>query len=160
MWAASYYGAPIRLLPLGLAAAAVFLIRGWRRGAVLVLVTVGGAGALNLGLKTLFGRARPEAFFDQYPVPESFSFPSGHALFAACFFGGLAVLASHRLNSRVAEIVVWLICLSLILLIGVSRIYLGVHYPTDVLGGFAVGVVWVMSVALGDRLAERRRLRV
>jgi membrane-associated phospholipid phosphatase len=161
MWAASYYGAPVRLLPLGLAAAAVFQIRRWRRGAVLVLVAIAGAGVLNLGLKTLFGRARPEAFFDQYPVPESFSFPSGHALFAACFFGGIAVLASHRLNSWVAEIVVWLACVFLILLIGVSRIYLGVHYPTDVIGGFAVGIVWVMSVALGDRLAERRRrLRV
>jgi undecaprenyl-diphosphatase len=48
----------------------------------------------------------------------------------------------------------------LIFLIGVSRVYLGVHYPTDVIGGFAVGTVWVASVALGDRLAERWRLRV
>ncbi len=58
------------------------------------------------------------------------------------------------------EILVWVAAIVLILLIGVSRIYLGVHYPTDVIGGFAVGTVWVASVALGDRLAERRRLRV
>jgi undecaprenyl-diphosphatase len=160
MWGASVYGAPRRLLPLGLVAAAVFLVRGWRRGAVLVLVTLAGAGVLDLGLKELFARARPQAFFDYYPTPQSFSFPSGHALFAVCFLGGIAVLLSHRLRGRLAQILVWVIALVLIFLIGVSRVYLGVHYPTDVIGGFAVGIVWVASVALGDRLAERRRLRV
>jgi undecaprenyl-diphosphatase len=160
MWGASVYGAPIRLLPLSLVAAAVFLLRGWRRGAVLVLVTLAGAAVLDLGLKQLFARARPQAFFDYYLVPKSFSFPSGHALFAVCFFGGLAVLLSHRVRGRLARILLWAVALVLILLIGVSRVYLGVHYPTDVIGGFAVGIIWVASVALGDRLAERWRLRV
>jgi undecaprenyl-diphosphatase len=160
MWGASVYGAPLRLLPLGLAAGVVFLLRGWRRGAVLVLVTLAGAGVLDLGLKELFARTRPQAFFDYYLAPKSFSFPSGHALFAVCFFGGLAALLSHRLRGRPAQILVWAMALVLIFLIGVSRIYLGVHYPTDVIGGFAVGTVWVASVALGDRLAERWRLRV
>jgi undecaprenyl-diphosphatase len=160
MWGASFYGAPRRLLPLGLAAATVFLLRGWRRGAVLVLVTLAGAGVLDAGLKELFARARPQAFFDYYPTPRSFSFPSGHALFAVCFFGGIAVLLSHRLRGRPAQVLVWAIALVPIILIGASRVYLGVHYPTDVIGGFAVGIVWVASVALGDRLAERRRLRV
>jgi undecaprenyl-diphosphatase len=160
MWGASFYGAPRRLLPLGLAAAAVFLVRGWRRGAALVLVTLAGAAVLDVGLKELFARARPQGFFDYYRAPSSFSFPSGHALFAVCFFGGIAVLLSHRLRGRLARILVWTVTLVLILLIGVSRVYLGVHYPTDVGGGFAVGIVWVASVALGDRLAQRRRLRV
>lgn len=160
MWGASVYGDPVRLLPLSLAASAAFLLRGWRRGAWLVVVTLAGAALLDIGLKMLFARARPEAFFDYYPAPRSFSFPSGHALFATCFFGGIAALLSHRLQGRLARILVWAIALALIFLIGVSRVYLGVHYPTDVIGGFAVGIVWVASVALGDRLAERRRLRV
>jgi len=160
MWGASFYGAPRRLFPLGLAAAAVFLVRGWRRGAVLVLVTLAGAAVLDAGLKELFTRARPQAFFDYYRTPRSFSFPSGHALFAVCFFGGLAVLLSHRLRGLLERILVWAVALVLISLIGVSRVYLGVHYPTDVIGGLAVGTVWVASVALGDRLAERWRLRV
>ncbi len=160
MWGASFYGAPRRLFPLGLAAATLFLLRGWRRGAGLVLVTLAGAAVLDVGLKELFARARPQAFFDYYPAPRSFSFPSGHALFAVCFFGGIAVLLSHRLRGPLARILVWAIALVLIILIGVSRVYLGVHYPTDVIGGFAVGIVWVASVALGDRLAEWRRLRV
>lgn len=160
MWGASYYGAPRLLLPLSLAAAALFLLRGWRRGAGLVLVTLAGAALLDVGLKELFARTRPQAFFDFYPTPESFSFPSGHSLFAVCFFGGIAVLLSHRLQGRFAQALVWAVAVVAILLIGVSRVYLGVHYPTDVIGGFAVGIVWVASVALGDRLAERRRLRV
>jgi membrane-associated phospholipid phosphatase len=123
-------------------------------------VTLAGAGVLDLGLKEIFARARPQAFFDYYLVPASFSFPSGHALFAVCFFGGIAVLLSHRLRGRLARILLWAVALFLIFLIGASRVYLGVHYPTDVIGGFAVGTVWVASVALGDRLAERWRLRV
>jgi undecaprenyl-diphosphatase len=159
MWGASTFGAPLGLLPLGLAAGGAFLYRGWRRGAWLVVITLVGAAVLDVGLKALFARVRPEAFFG-YPAPSSYSFPSGHALVATCFFGGVAVLLSHRLRWTLAQILVWAAAVALILLIGVSRIYLGVHYPTDVMGGFAVGTVWVASVALGDRLAERRRLRV
>ena len=156
---ASVWGAPLRLSVLAAAAVATFLIRGWPRGAVLVVVTLLGAGALDGGLKLLFGRARPMAFFDHYPSPESFSFPSGHALFATAFFGGLAVLLWGRLAHPALRVGVALAAGSLILLIGFSRIYLGVHYPTDVLGGFAAGTVWVAAVALGDRIAAHRRRR-
>jgi undecaprenyl-diphosphatase len=160
MWGASVYGAPGRLSPLVLIAAAVFLVRGWRRGALLVVVTIAGAWLLDIGLKLLFARARPEPFYDYYPAPSSYSFPSGHALFSVCFFGGLAVLLTHRLNNRVAQVTVWLLASVIILLIGSSRVYLGVHYPTDVVGGYAVGLAWVTAVAFGDRLAEHRRRRV
>lgn len=160
MWGASVYGAPRLLGPLGIAAAAAFLLRGWRRGAALVAATLGGAILLNGGLKTLFARIRPQPFYDYYPAPDSYSFPSGHALFATCFFGGIAVLMAHRLESRTGQVLIWLVALVLIFLISVSRIYLGVHYPTDVIGGFAVGVIWVIAVALGDRAAEHGHLRV
>ena len=139
--------------------AVVFLMEGWRRAAVLVLVTMAGAGVLDVLLKQLYGRARPSPLFDFYPLPHSYSFPSGHALFATCFFGGVAVLASHRLRHRGSEVAVWVAAVLAIALIGISRIYLGVHYPTDVLGGLAAGAVWVGTVALGDRLAEHRRRR-
>jgi undecaprenyl-diphosphatase len=159
MWGASVYGAPVRLSPLGLLAAAVFLYRGWRRGALLVIATLVGAWVLDTALKLLFARDRPQAFFDYYPAPASYSFPSGHALFAVCFFGGLAVLLTHRLNGRAIQAAVWVVAVALILLIGASRVYLGVHYPTDVVGGYAMGVTWVTAVAFGDRLAEHRRRR-
>nr|MBA3659285.1 phosphatase PAP2 family protein [Gemmatimonadales bacterium] len=109
-------------------------------------------------LKLLYARARPAPWFD-YPLPASYSFPSGHALFAACFFGGLAVLLSHRLVHRWARIVTWLAALFFIGIIGVSRVYLGVHYPSDIVGGWTIGLLWVAAVRFGDRLSERRRER-
>jgi undecaprenyl-diphosphatase len=156
---ASVWGAPRRLAVLAVVAVVIFLTRRWHRGAVLVAVTLLGAGALDGGLKLLFGRHRPTAFFEHYPAPDSFSFPSGHALFATAFFGGLAALLWKRLRHPGLRVAVAVGAVLLILLIGVSRIYLGVHYPSDVLGGFAAGTVWVGAVALGDRLAVRRRGR-
>jgi undecaprenyl-diphosphatase len=156
---ASVWGAPRRLAVLAAVAIVVFLVRQWRRGAVLVGITLIGAGLLDGGLKLLFGRTRPVAFFDIYPSPESYSFPSGHALFATAFFGGLAALLWGRLAHPALRVGAAVLALALIVLIGFSRIYLGVHYPTDVVGGFAAGTVWVAAVALGDRIASHRRRR-
>jgi len=156
---ASVWGAPRRLAILAIVAVAVFLARRWRRGALLVVITLLGAGVLDGGLKLLFGRTRPVAFYDIYPSPESYSFPSGHALFATAFFGGLAVLLWGRLAHPSLRVTTGIVALALILLIGLSRVYLGVHYPTDVVGGFAAGTVWVAAVALGDRIASHRRRR-
>jgi undecaprenyl-diphosphatase len=156
MIAASRYGGPAWLAPLGGVLAIAFLIRGWRRGALLMVVTMAGAGLLDTLLKLSFARARPAAFFD-YPLPRSQSFPSGHAFFAASFFGGLAILASGRLRNPVLRAIVWAAAISLILLIGFSRVYLGVHYPSDVLAGYAAATIWVAGVAFGDRLVRYRR---
>ncbi len=159
MIAASRYGGPAWLAPLGAVLAVAFLIRGWRRGAALVVVTMAGAGLLDTLLKQAFARVRPAAFFD-YPLPVSHSFPSGHAFFAASFFGGLAVLVSGRVRSKLLRGLIWLVAIGLILLIGLSRIYLGVHYPSDVLAGYAAATIWVAAVAFGDRVASHRRRRL
>jgi undecaprenyl-diphosphatase len=156
MRAASLYGGPAVLIPAGLVAAGAFLVNGWRRGALLTVVTLAGAGLLNLLLKFSFARVRPASFFD-YPLPGSPSFPSGHALYAASVFGGLAVLLTARIRNLLLQLAIWLVAISLILLVGLSRVYLGVHYPSDVLAGYAIGVVWVTAVAFGDRLARGRR---
>jgi len=156
MIAASLYGGPSGLVPLGIILALVFLFRRWHRGALLIGVTMAGAGLLDSILKQIFGRARPSAFFD-YPLPASLSFPSGHAFFSASFLGGFAVLISGRVKSRMLRVLLWVFTIALILLIGFSRVYLGVHYPSDVLAGYAAAVVWVTAVALGDRLASHRR---
>jgi undecaprenyl-diphosphatase len=159
MHRASTWGAPRNLGIIGAAAAVLFLVRGWPRGALLVSLTLIGAGLLDGALKLAFGRERPESFFETYPSPTSFSFPSGHSLFATAFFGGLAVLLWGRVRGPALRAAIWLVAVALILLIGASRVYLGVHYPSDVLGGFAAGTVWVGAVALGDRLAAHRRRR-
>ncbi|HYF39382.1 MAG TPA: phosphatase PAP2 family protein, partial [Gemmatimonadales bacterium] len=106
MIAVSRFGGPSWLVPIALAIALGFLIHGWRRGALLIIVTLSGAGLLNTLLKQTFARSRPEAFFD-YPLPVSQSFPSGHAIFAASVFGGLAVLVTDRLGSTTLRALVW-----------------------------------------------------
>jgi undecaprenyl-diphosphatase len=158
MEALSLYGGPVGLVPLGIVLAAVFLLKRWHRGALLVVVTMAGAGLLDGLLKQSFRRVRPAAFFD-YPLPSSASFPSGHAFFAASFFGGLAVLASARVRNPLLQASIWTGAAVLILLVGLSRVYLGVHYPSDVLAGYAAATVWVAAVAFGDRILRYRRLR-
>jgi undecaprenyl-diphosphatase len=158
MRAASLYGGPAVLIPAGLLAAAGFLVKRWRRGALLAVVTLAGAGLLSSLLKFSFARVRPASFFD-YPLPGSPSFPSGHALYAASVFGGLAVLLTARMRNPLLQLAIWLVAISLILLVGLSRVYLGVHYPSDVLAGYAIGIIWVTTVAFGDRLMSHRRRR-
>lgn len=158
MWGASLYGGPPVLALIGVVLALAFLLREWQRGALLVAVTIGGASLLDGLLKLSVARARPAAFFD-YPLPASPSFPSGHALFAASFFGGSAALLSARLRSHPLRVVVWVVAIFLAALVGLSRVYLGVHYPSDVLAGYAIGVIWVTAVVFGDRLARHRRRR-
>ena len=109
-----------------------------RRDAVVFVVTVLAAEALMVILKLAFHRARPVPFFAERP--DSFSFPSGHALKSAVFYILLASLASRHWAVRAAAVL-------LALLVGISRIYLGVHYPTDVLCGYAVAVVCLAAAA-------------
>jgi undecaprenyl-diphosphatase len=158
MVAASFYGGPVVLIPTALVTAFSFLVHGWHRGALLVVLTMAGAALLNWLLKVTFARVRPEAFFE-YPLPASASFPSGHALYAASIFGGLAALLTARLKHGPLRVAVWSAAVFLILMVGFSRVYLGVHYPSDVLAGYSIAVIWVTFVALGDRLARHRRRR-
>ena len=80
-------------------------------------------------------------------------------MFAFCFFGTLASLVTARLESRTVKVFVWAAAAVLIALIGFSRIYLGVHYPTDVIGGYIAAFMWVAAVTIGDRWHRRRTER-
>ena len=100
---------------------------------------------LNKGLKMLFERARPD---DILPLIEQggYSFPSGHAVTSMAFYGILLFLVQTRMEDRKKANALSLVLLLLIVLIGPSRIYLGVHYPTDVLAGWAEGVFVATAV--------------
>ena len=154
MGAVTMLGAPWVLLALCCCAVLGFLRAGWRRGAALLLVTMAGAALLNIVLKMSFHRTRPTSFFDT-PLPTSYSFPSGHAMLAFCFYGVLAALLTARLSARPARMMIWIGATILIVLVGISRVYLGVHYPSDVLAGYAGALVWVLTVVLGDRILQR-----
>jgi undecaprenyl-diphosphatase len=116
--------------------------------------TFGGALILEFLLKQIFHRPRPVPFFD-LPAPASFSFPSGHALFSFCFFAGIAALVSPGLARLEAKLALWAVAVALILGIGMSRIYLGVHYPSDVLAGYAAGIVWVGTMKFVNALHHK-----
>jgi undecaprenyl-diphosphatase len=131
-----------------------FLLLRWRRAALWLAFSVGGALVLDLALKNAFHRPRPEPFFgDSF---RDWSFPSGHALFSFCFYGVLAGLLSARLRSPGLKVLVWALAAALIAAIGLSRIYLGVHYPSDVLAGYLAAAVWVSSLVAADRWRRGR----
>jgi undecaprenyl-diphosphatase len=113
--------------------------------ALLVVVTMSGAEVLLSILKNHFHRQRPEPFFDT-SLPPSYSFPSGHALLSFCCYGLLAAFGSVYWRRRIRW-VIGICAAALILAIGVSRIYLGVHYPTDVIAGYLTAIAWMAAVA-------------
>ncbi len=151
------FGSPVVMVALSAALVVIFYYLHWRRATWLLLITLAGALVLNLALKLTFQRPRPPVTFFGTPAPASYSFPSGHAMFSACLFGIVAALVSPRLRSRASRVAIWMAAIVLALMIGVSRIYLGVHYPSDVIAGYAAAVVWIVTVASADRLLRRRR---
>jgi undecaprenyl-diphosphatase len=155
----SFVGSTLFLTAATILVVAWFALRKWGREAKLFTITMIGASALNTTLKLAFARPRPMPFFDLTP-PETFSFPSGHALASCCFFAGLAALLSGRVKPGRARIIIWIVASIMFLLIGLSRIYLGVHYTTDVIAGFMAALIWILVVRFVElQLARRRRRR-
>ncbi len=151
----TYLGSVAFLTGAGACAVLVFVLARRGRAAVTLLVTMAGAALLNFTLKLVFGRERPEPFFDT-PLPESYSFPSGHALLSFCFYGVIAAMIIARIEGTWGRAAVWAGAALLVTLIGLSRVYLGVHYPSDVAAGYAAAFVWVVIVASADRVMEAR----
>ena len=155
----SFLGSALFLTAVTIFVIAWFALRKWGREAKLFALTMIGASALNTTLKLAFARPRPAPFFDLTP-PETFSFPSGHALASCCFFAGLAAILSGRIKARRTRTLIWFAASFMFLLIGLSRIYLGVHYTTDVVAGFAAALIWILVVRFVEmQLARRRRRR-
>lgn len=123
--------------------------RHWWSSAVFA-VMMAGALVLNFVLKHSFSRDRPTSYFDT-PIPDSYSFPSGHALFSLCFYASLGWIVTRHLKTRLAKAAVWTITVLMFCGVGLSRIYLGVHYPSDVLAGYTAALIWLIAVAVADR---------
>jgi membrane-associated phospholipid phosphatase len=133
-------------------AVVVAVLLGQRRRHAAALLGFGmvGALALNETLKVHFHRARPMvpwSIGDEH----TFSFPSGHSLFSVVLYGTVAYLVARRTACLPLRVAVVALAAGMPLAIGLSRIYLGMHYPTDVLAGYTVGVVWLGVVAGADR---------
>ena len=105
---------------------------------------MGGAVILDVVIKWGIHRPRP---LEAYPgtMPTSFSFPSGHALYSLTFYGALAFILSWR-HPQIDQRYFWIVAVAVATVIGTSRIYLGVHYASDVLGGFLISATWLTIV--------------
>ena len=108
---------------------------------ILFLTCLGGL-ILNQGLKLVFAKPRPQ-LWTPLIVEHSYSFPSGHALGSSALYGFLAVLlASQYPRYRLG---IYSIAVVIVGSIGLSRLFLGVHYPTDIIAGYAVGLLWLIA---------------
>jgi membrane-associated phospholipid phosphatase len=146
------------LVAVTAAAAAVLAWKRRRTELLLLILAVVGAEILTLGLKLGFHRERP-FFSDPLASETSYSFPSGHASVSLAVYGTIAFIAARNLANVRARLAVLVAAGILILLIGISRLYLGVHFLTDVIAGFSLGLAWVTVCVLLLHLGVRLRKR-
>jgi undecaprenyl-diphosphatase len=146
----TWLGNGATLVGVAVVAAAVLIAIRQRVPALFVAASALGAGALNALLKIAFSRPRP-LLMSHLAHAGGYSFPSGHAMAGAAIYGALAVVAVRRFPERRWWVVAP--CVLLVAAIGVSRVYLGVHFPSDVIAGWAVGASW--PIWLGPLLLAR-----
>jgi undecaprenyl-diphosphatase len=148
-------GSPAFIGTWGLALAVVLLVQrryllvaGW-------IVALAGGGLLDAVLKQVFHRPRP-IWDTPLLSAHGWSFPSGHAMGSLIAYGMLAYLLVLELRDRRRQLVVVAGAAVVVLLIGLSRLYLGVHYFSDVIGGYAAGAVWLSACISGLEIARRK----
>ena len=130
-----------------------------RYSAALLWIALIGGIALNVVLKSIFNRARPDLFEWRTPHAGQSSYPSGHSMGAMVVYATLMYLVSRLEPSRLIRVLTVLLFSGIILSVGISRMYLGVHYPSDVLGGYLVGFAWASTCALGIEAVRYFRAR-
>ena len=113
-----------------------------RKCGILVSINLISIFILNQTLKLIFNRPRPEG--NRLIEASGYSFPSGHSMVSMAFYGLLIYLAYKKIKNRKLKYIICVLLTLLILVIGVSRIYLGVHYATDVIGGFLISLAYLI----------------
>ena len=136
-------GGPTVVTLIAVAVSGFLLIDGKRFAALLMLASVGGGALLSSVLKLGIDRPRPDLVAHLVEVSTA-SFPSGHAMLSAVIYLTLGALLSRVEAPRRVKIYVLAVAVFLTFLVGLSRIYLGVHWPTDVLAGWCAGSAWAM----------------
>ncbi|WP_186672757.1 phosphatase PAP2 family protein [Sporosarcina sp. BP05] len=119
----------------------LFFVLHYRHQAFLLIAVIAGSVLLNSALKSYFKRERPS--IHRILDANGFSFPSGHSMMAFALYAIIAYIAWRNVKTTMNRVVLVLFTAFMIIMIGTSRIYLGVHYPSDIVGGFAASAIWV-----------------
>jgi undecaprenyl-diphosphatase len=131
--------------------------RSFRSMGFVIIASLLGAG-LSMTLKNVFGRQRPDETLHLVEV-SSASFPSGHAMLSAVVYLTLGVVLAGTRSRRREKLYIMLAAFLLTGIVGLSRVYLGVHYATDVLGGWSIGLCWAMLCLLAAHYLNRQHRR-
>lgn len=143
------------ILLLTLVVTGFLLMSNRRATAVFMVIAVTGGYLVSQVLKAIISRPRPEIVPHLSHV-HTFSFPSGHAMISAVVYLTLGAITATVVGRRRLKWYVLSVALLLTLIVGVSRVYLGVHYPTDVLAGWIAGLAWALLCWVVARLLQRR----
>ncbi|WP_426042797.1 phosphatase PAP2 family protein [Brevundimonas sp. TWP2-3-4b1] len=135
----------------------LLILRKWL-SALLLLIGLAGGVALSEGLKALFQRERPPAAFQAVETLNA-SFPSGHALLSTVFYLTVAVMMTRAFPRRRLKAYVLGVGMVFALMVGLTRVYLGAHWASDVMAGWCVGAAWAMALWLVSYAVERRQTR-
>lgn len=138
----SFLGSPMFFLTIGLAIFVYLLGNKKRKDARLILLSVVGSFFLNASLKNIFSRIRPIEYM--LIKHGGYSFPSGHSMVSMSFYTTLTYILLENVKDQKTRIFMWIGNFVLIGLIGFSRLYLGVHWPTDVIVGFSLGFIFFL----------------
>ena len=153
--AVTHTGGPLELAALGSAGVIGLFVRGHTADAVTLAAAAAGSGAIVPVLKALFHRPRPPLKLRRAPA-SGYSYPSGHAFTSLTTYGGIAYLASRhgQLTGHPAARWFWAPGLLWAGLVGLSRVYLEVHYPTDVLASWSAGTIWLTACIFARNFME------
>jgi undecaprenyl-diphosphatase len=133
---------------IGMAASGVLWVHGQRMAALFIWVALSGTLLLDNFTKELFGRDRPSVFEWRTDYASGGSFPSGHTMNATVAFTLIAHMIARFAESRVLRLFAALMAATIIVGVALSRVYIGVHYPTDVVGGALIGGAWALTCIL------------
>ena len=151
----TFFGSHLFLIPATLLVAFILRAKGHPTSALLFFASVAGGFVLNALLKITFHRARPD-LWPALVAEHTYSFPSGHAAMSTVFYGGLASVVFHLTDRRGPRILAVALALIAIVTIMGTRVYLGVHWASDVVAGFVVGIFWVVVSAIATEVVYRR----
>lgn len=133
----------------------IYLILKYRKESLIFVIAILGSTVLNQTLKNIFQRERPTGY--RLIEETGYSFPSGHAMAAFTLYLTLTLIIWNNTNSKLGHILVFISAISMILLIGISRIYLGVHYPSDIIAGYIASAIWLLVLfTISHRMSKEK----